>query len=655
MRQTTIAPRGLKALAVGLVAGLMALALVILAISGQSSSVTPASSLASSKAPPGPRATRMANPRYQPAGPLTVWWDNAPQARPTTNLTGREGSNIHPEDYIGADACKECHRENYQAWSNHSHRWMNALADESTVRGDFESRATISYLGGTATFYRGEHEEPSREPRGGSREGGYRMLLERGSTRRLYRVNQTIGSRFFQYYVGQLIEGPEPPESAAYHVDHVLPFGYWLDREEWVPVVHVGTDELPDGQRDDPFAADSSRLTFSPYYQCNSCHTTFPLGDQMSRSFWTIGRHAPLKLHWSMFDYVKESHPGLLQGKQHPADFSDQELAAVFYGMARFEAPDHAVALGVSCEACHLGAREHAEGQWERPSFFPHSPHLAAEASAVETGRTHDNVNWACGRCHTGDRPLYAGHMSTWNSTEYTDAMKGSCYSQLTCIDCHDPHETIGPEWSRTAAEDDASCLRCHQQYEPAEALAAHTHHPAGSEGSRCMNCHMPRINEGLQNVVRTHTIFSPTNREMIEANHPNACGLCHTDRPIDWTLGYLKAWYGKTYSQAQLAANYPQRDAPAVVGWLKSDHEAVRLAATDAVARQKDRSALPALIDVLDDPFLLNRQFARVALEDWLDVRLADFGYTFYMTPRERRPAVARVRRELSAVAEED
>jgi hypothetical protein len=134
----------------------------------------------------------------------------------------------------------------------------------------------------------------------------------------------------------------------------------------------------------------------------------------------------------------------------------------------------------------------------------------------------------------------------------------------------------------------------------------------------------------------------------MIEANHPNACGLCHTDKPIDWTLGYLKTWYGKTYSEERIAASYPHRKVPVAVGWLKSPSEAVRLAATDAVARRRDRGALAALIGVLDDPFLLNRQFARIAIEDWLGVRLADHGYHFYMTPPERRGPIEAVRKAL-------
>jgi predicted CXXCH cytochrome family protein len=565
---------------------------------------------------------------------LAVWWDGSPPGTTTVRLVHPD-SNIHPADYAGPESCRDCHKKNYQGWSQHPHRWMNALARPQTVKGDFSPEARISYLGGQATFR--EHED------------GYRMLLARGATRRLYAVSQTIGSRFFQYYVGKLLEGPEPDGHRAYVIDQVLPFGYWLDRQEWVPVVHVGLGETPDGEREDPFAPHALDVSFSPYYECNSCHTTFALGDELARNFWALGRHAPVPLHWSLPDYLGGVRDDLLIPGKRPAEYTDQEVQQLLVGMQMFAAPEHAVKLGVTCESCHLGCQQHAAGKLAKPSFFPHSPHLRAEAAAaIDPGPTHENVNWACGRCHAGQRPYFAAGMATWNSTEYTDAMKGSCYSQLRCVDCHNPHQATGPQWTRTAAEDDASCVRCHQQFATDEALAAHTHHSAGSTGSRCMNCHMPRLNEGLQNVVRTHMIFSPTNRQMIEANQPNACNLCHVDQSIDWTLTHLRQWYGATYDDDQLVASYPRRDEPAVIGWLKHRQEAVRLVATDAVARSGDRRLLPALIDLLDDPYLLNRQFARIGLESMLEVRLLDYGYRFYMTPQERREPITRLRARL-------
>ena len=65
-------------------------------------------------------------------------------------------SNISKSDYAGAESCRSCHAENYAKWSHHAHRWMNVLADEESVKGDFSGseEATIRYRGGLGEFYR---------------------------------------------------------------------------------------------------------------------------------------------------------------------------------------------------------------------------------------------------------------------------------------------------------------------------------------------------------------------------------------------------------------------------------------------------------------------------------------------------------------------
>ena len=78
---------------------------------------------------------------------------------------------------------------------------------------------------------------------------------------------------------------------------------------------------------------------------------------------------------------------------------------------------------------------------------------------------------------------------------------------------------------------------------------------------------------------------------------------------------------------------------------WLKSDNEAIRLVAGAALARNDAKWAIDGLLDALDDPFLVNRQFGRVNLETMLGVRLEDFGYRFYMTPAERQPPLQKLR----------
>ena len=355
-------------------------------------------------------------------------------------------------------------------------------------------------------------------------------------------------------------------------------------------------------------------------------------------------------MHWRMSDYFREHHPELWGSIEHPADVPDNMIESFPQLLMNYEPVDHAVTLGISCEACHLGSKAHAENPKVKPDFHPHSPHLFLEtkSGSLQTGRVHQNLNWACARCHVGGRPKFAGDMSTWNSVEYSDAMLGSCYSELKCVDCHPPHAATGKKWPATPPEDDASCVRCHEQVNSDDAIRQHTHHDIGSSGHNCMNCHMPRINEGLQEVVRTHTIFSPTNAAMLEANHPNACNLCHTDQPIDWTLDHLKDWYGATFSEQKIAEAYPQRKGSVAAGWMKSDYEPVRLVAAKAACRAKDKALLPELIGILNDPFLLNRQFAQIGIEEMQEVRLSDHGYQFFMTAEERRKPIESIRKAL-------
>lgn len=164
------------------------------------------------------------------------------------------------------------------------------------------------------------------------------------------------------------------------------------------------------------------------------------------------------------------------------------------------------------------------------------------------------------------------------------------------------------------------------------------------------MDCHMPRINEGLQDMVRTHRIFKPSERTMIEANQPNACNLCHLDKSIEWTIGHLSEWYENTpdYSEAALARSYPKRKGPVGLGWLATEHEPTRLASASALLRSEAHWALPQLLEMLDDPYMINRQFTQRGLEMMLNIRLEDHGYRFYMTPEERAAPIGRLKAQL-------
>ena len=403
------------------------------------------------------------------------------------------------------------------------------------------------------------------------------------------------------------------------------------------------------------------------------CHTTPPMGNLMLAMFKRFAAYSPRKIHFEGSNYIDEVHPGAVRlGLKRSEQFTAQNVEHHINELAdqsqQLMHQDNAVDLGIACEACHLGAKAHAENKEVRPPFFPSGPYVFASGADDQEvwGKTSANKNFICARCHSGSRPQYAAGISTWNSTEYTDAMRGHCYhpdkaaahgmESLTCVSCHNPHETIGRKWTKTPATDQESCVRCHTQYVGDARLQKHTHHPIGSSGSQCMNCHMPKINEGLGDMVRTHTIFNPTNVKMLEANHPNACNMCHVEKPIDWTLQYLAQWYGlssseesgnatgETYSSAAIDANYPHRAQSAAVGWLQSSHSATRLVGADVLLKAKADWALPQVLQTLDDPYMENRQFTVQRLRDYFDIDPGEYGYKHYMTDKERKQPLGKM-----------
>ena len=241
--------------------------------------------------------------------------------------------------------------------------------------------------------------------------------------------------------------------------------------------------------------------------------------------------------------------------------------------------------------------------------------------------------------------------MSTWNSIEHKDAKGGHCYSELKCTHCHDPHRAIGDKWPLSPMEDDALCINCHFQYESEDLVVKHTHHPYESTGSRCMNCHMPKINEGLEHVVRTHMIYSPTEHaEMLYANEPNACNLCHLKETAKWTARHLDQWYGSQIAKSEhlIDKHYPEPDKAVGLNWLKSESRYTRLVGAWHMAFSKSREVLPEVINMLDDPYVLCRQFTQKALEDSYKTDFRKLGYRFYEKPTDRKMPIEAVRKFL-------
>jgi predicted CXXCH cytochrome family protein len=294
---------------------------------------------------------------------------------------------------------------------------------------------------------------------------------------------------------------------------------------------------------------------------------------------------------------------------------------AIVATRARFGA-DQLVEVGIGCEACHGGAKAHADDPRVRPTFEVRSDAFRVETAAPMTPA--EQQNRTCARCHT---VLFSGYVDTWeggkrevgkaggttiNSGEGRDFLLGGCWKKLACSGCHDPHTKDSPEHyaELEGAAGTKLCTGCHTGKDYG---AAHSHH----QSVGCIGCHMPRKNTGLDyRLSRYHEIGSPDDPVRVENDRPLECALCHADKSVRELAGDMTRWWGRRYDEGKLAGLYGDLDANVLVATLQRGKAHEQAAAMGAAGDAKLAAAEEALVPQLVHPFPLLRGYAKKALE---------------------------------------
>jgi hypothetical protein len=243
---------------------------------------------------------------------------------------------------------------------------------------------------------------------------------------------------------------------------------------------------------------------------------------------------------------------------------------------------------------------------------------------------------------------------------EYNGLIESPCFADartaertMTCLSCHALHQERGDRRDRrawaddqlsVAATGDGACQSCHPSV--SAGAGAHTRHAASSSGSRCVNCHMPYTTYGLLKTVRSHRITSPNAGVALETGRPDACSLCHVDKPLAWTARHLTSWYGTPVPTSGPGFDSDAATVPAAVRWaLAGDAQQRAVAAAafgraEAGAASREAWAVPVLATLLDDPypavrFVAARSLGVVAPSEAV-------GHDF-LAPREARAETSR------------
>jgi predicted CXXCH cytochrome family protein len=539
-------------------------------------------------------------------------------------VAGEVSSNILRADYAGSAACEKCHADLYAGWHKSPMHNMTRVVDGAQIEAPFDR-----------TFHFKEDAVDL------STTDGARFMQLRSSRfgDHLFRVTRVIGGHHREDFAG--VEVAERSASAPLVGDrseHILPVSWLLGprafRYKGYSVMVVERPGLK-------VAGEWART-------CIFCHNTVPYFDDLFGALAGPGTAAyqgevvdallPPERAWN-FQVSDEN--GLkkaladelaILGTRPDLDAKssvDALREAVRATRNRFRG-DHLLEVGIGCESCHGGSREHVQTPSVKPSFAVKSRFLYTVPSGKST--TAQLVNRTCARCH---QVLFSRYPYTWeggtrrghegganiNSGEGRDLLLGACASQLSCVACHDPHAPDNREKMAALEGEagDAICLRCHEKYRGAQAVAAHTHHSPTGKGARCLACHMAKKNLSLEvRLGRYHRIGSPTDEARVTGDRPLECALCHADRSVEQLTGDMEKFWGKRYDRAVLRRLYGENLASVnpLLATLSvgKPHEVAAAAMTLGDAR--DRRAVAPLLRQLGNPIPLVRWYVLAGLE---------------------------------------
>lgn len=437
-----------------------------------------------------------------------------------------------PDGYVSSDQCRSCHPGHYDSWHKTYHRTMTQHATPQTVIGDFnnvflyDENLAYHLTQDKDAFFVTIYQFPDNiQPH-------QQNIASHARLENKYRVGLLTGSHHMQ--VVWLT-----PESG--NLQRLLPFAWLKKDNRWV--------KRKDVFLRDPDLPEKVQLWNKNCYRCHSTaaqpRPNLTSGEAHTRLAETgIGCeacHGPGQSHIDFF-----SNP-INRYTSHSSGSPSLTTSNISHSIVHPEKLSHKKSSQV-CGQCH-SVKWFVDGPelWE--NGFDYKPGDDMELTTpVVRPRDIDNQPWLHSLIQKSPDIL---HRQFWpdgevrvSGREYNGLIESPCYQKgtLSCMRCHQMHGADPNDQLAKNMNSDHACTQCHKSI--SSDITAHTRHAPASEGSRCYNCHMPHTTYGLLKAIRSHEISSPSIKNQLDSGRPNACSLCHLDKPLDWVSDNLQSWF---------------------------------------------------------------------------------------------------------------
>jgi tetratricopeptide (TPR) repeat protein len=460
---------------------------------------------------------------------------------------------MSPGDFAGADACAECHAEQYRPWAESTHgraggepsaELVIAPFDGSPIR--FADGVVIPRVdaGGAYQFVVRQDDFEERVMSVDGVVGGGHMLG--GGTQGFF-TRQADGTVRFLPFDWSRAEADwfcNTGTRADAGWVPITPSMRLADCGDWPPIRVLGTEDR--------------------FSNCQGCH-----GSQIRVRFEEEARG--WSTSWTSLSVNCESCHGPAADHVRRAEAGDFGSEGVELGIASLTVQDKDASLQL-CFQCHALKDVLTDG------------YLPGESLDLFYALKYPTL---------GDDPFFPDARVRDFAYQGTH-LSSACYldGAMDCVSCHEPHGQGYWDQHRNPLQDpfdDGQCTACHAA--KAEPLEAHTFHPPESEGSRCVNCHMPYLQHpdvgpGVRYARSDHTIPNPRPAFDAAQGIESACALCHQDTGTDELQRQTEVWWGELKPHRPLVTGQLEALEAAAAGSPLS-----RQAAAEALLRpdQKD------------------------------------------------------------------
>lgn len=438
-----------------------------------------------------------------------------------------------PGGYVSSKSCQSCHLHEYQTWHETYHRTMTQQASFEAVVAEWNN---IHLFDQDFGYHLVQEEDEYYVdiyffPPGVKPDEKNIQTSARFEDR--YRIGLTTGSHHMQVYWLSSDEG---------NMQKIFPFTWLIEDKRWV-------------HRKDIFLRDPDLPMKMQLWNksCYRCHSTAAQPRPNLTSGITHTRlaetgigceacHGPGSNHINLFSSPEKRY------SRHLSTHSDSETKNELH-IVNPENLDHVKSSQV-CAQCH-SVKWFKDGPelWEHGFTFQPGNNLNETTPVVRPTKIEEQT-WLHPLLDKSpdilQRQFWPDGEVRVSGREFNGLVESACFEKgtLSCLSCHEMHggkEFRNDQLKPFTSEND-SCLKCHDSGYTDE---THTFHEQGSSGSSCYNCHMPHTTYGLLKSIRSHEINSPSIQAQLDSGRPNACSLCHLDKPLGWVAENLSKNYG--------------------------------------------------------------------------------------------------------------